>query len=575
MKDVTPIAQGDVMLQRKEALRERGFKPAQAAEGERLKVSTLEEEERRQRKYQAALPIAVDILEEARNALAVRFRFLDQVLWRMPLVPSEQIFGLACDGRSIVFDPVYVVDRFKLGPNEVVRDVAHCLFHCIFRHPFGLYIVLRQPWDVACDIAVEVMLMELLGEAFPSNMDRRAKDSLRVLRAQCGGVLTAERLYRFFGDEGNHTDFSSLGRLFFHDSHGLWYGPDDEGDAAQGSSRARRQVKGEDNDPQRHDLPSQGGTEQLDGVSTGPVEVPLPDDEGEDAEPEPAASDEAGEAQGGGDGAGSGQDQHNAQESLPSDEEIAQQWEELSRRIQVELETHLTQQGEGAGNLVAQLKAVNREKHDYAAFLKRFATLHERMKVNDDEFDYIYYTFGLKRYGNMPLIEPLEYKEDRQVCDFCIAIDTSESCSGELVQAFVRKTYNILRQAGSFGSRVNIHIIQCDAAVQRDDKIESLEQLELFLEGMELVGFGGTDFRPVFSYVDTLVEKGEFSDLRGIVYFTDGEGTFPRKPPAYDAVFAFLDDGYSDPQVPPWALKVLLSEDELDVKEAGPARRRS
>ena len=42
--------------------------------------------------------------------------------------------------------------------------------------------------------------------------------------------------------------------------------------------------------------------------------------------------------------------------------------------------------------------------------------------------------------------------------------------------------------------------------------------------------------------------------------FTDGQGTFPRRQPAYDAVFVFLDDGYSDPVVPPWALKVILDE---------------
>ena len=65
---------------------------------------------------------------------------------------------------------------------------------------------------------------------------------------------------------------------------------------------------------------------------------------------------------------------------------------------------------------------------------------------NPDEFDYIYYTYGLDRYGNMPLIEPLEYREARAVHDFAIAIDTSESVSGDLA-AGVRKTYNILKQA--------------------------------------------------------------------------------------------------------------------------------
>ena len=33
------------------------------------------------------------------------------------------------------------------------------------------------------------------------------------------------------------------------------------------------------------------------------------------------------------------------------------------------------------------------------------------MKVSDDEFDYIYYNYGLTHYKKMPLIEPLEYLE--------------------------------------------------------------------------------------------------------------------------------------------------------------------
>ena len=258
--------------------------------------------------------------------------------------------------------------------------------------------------------------------------------------------------------------------------------------------------------------------------------------------------------QDGGTGAGTGSDAV----PQPEEEDLAREWEDVSRRIQVELETHLAQQGSGAGNLVAGLKALNRERYDYAQFLRRFATLHERMRVNDDEFDYIYYLYGLKRYGNMPLIEPLEYKEDRQVHDFVLAIDTSESCSGEVVQAFMRKTYNILKQSESFSSRVNVHIVQCDARVQEDTKVTSLDQLERYMETMQLVGFGGTDFRPVFDYVGLLIEKGELTDLRGLVYFTDGEGTYPRRPPAYDAVFAFLNDGYYDPHVPPWAHKVFF-----------------
>ncbi|MBC2890259.1 VWA-like domain-containing protein [Gordonibacter massiliensis (ex Traore et al. 2017)] len=534
-----------MVLEERERARARGTAP------EKIALTTEARMAEKRERYERCLPVANDILEDARTSLAVRFRFLDRALWRMPLVPSFDVYGIASDGLKLYYDPEYVVDRFKLSPNEVVRDVIHCLFHCIFRHPFMLYSVLRQPWDVACDIAIEALLLDLVGEAFPSNFDRRAREALKVIRAQVGGVVTAERLYHFFSNEGSQVDLRSLAPMFYRDTHGLWYNDGAEGSARGSMSAARQQSE----DREGGELPTSEGSESLDDTR-GASEMPSsgggddeqdresPDDEAERDEPADERDDEG----------GSGDDEPAV------DDELAEQWADVSRHIQIELEAHMLRQGEGAGNFAAALEAVNREKHDYAEFLKRFATLHERMRVNPDEFDYIYYTYGLDQYGNMPLIEPLEYKETRAVHDFAIAIDTSESVSGDLVQAFMRKTYNILKQAENFTDRVNIHVIQCDARVQEDTKITSLEELDLYLENLELKGFGGTDFRPVFEYVNLLVEKGEFSDLRGLVYFTDGQGTFPRRQPAYDAVFVFLDDGYSDPTVPPWALKVILDE---------------
>ena len=550
MKDLTPIDEQDVVLKRRHEVAAMGL--GHDGDSERLALLTEEQMQKKRERYEKCVPVANDILEEARTALAVRFRFLDRALWRMPLEPSFDIYGITTDGVRMVYDPVFVVDRFKLSPNEVVRDVVHCLFHCIFRHPFMLYSVLREPWDVACDIAIESMLIDLLGEAFPSNMDGRAKRALRVLRAQVGGVVTAERLYHLFGTEGNKVDLRSLAPMFYHDSHGLWYGPDEEWDSRRSSSGAARKESSESSEPQGA-TPNVVGSTSLDDVLDN---TPAPSDSGGEGDSDDAAVDEQ-------------TDDSNALDDRADQEELAREWEDIARDMQVELETMaVTRRGDEAGSLVAQLAAVNREKHDYADFLRRFATLHERMRLNDDEFDYIYYTFGLERYGNMPLIEPLEYKEDRAIHDFVIAVDTSESCSGDTVQAFMRKTYNILKQSESFNSRVNIHIVQCDARIQEDTKITSLDELDLYLENLQLRGFGGTDFRPVFDYVNLLIEKGELTDLRGLVYFTDGEGVFPRRQPAYDAVFVFLDDGYSDPQIPPWALKVILNEKDLHVREA-------
>ena len=163
----------------------------------------------------------------------------------------------------------------------------------------------------------------------------------------------------------------------------------------------------------------------------------------------------------------------------------------------------------------------------------------------------------------MPLIEPLEYKESRRIREFAVAIDTSASTSGELVQKFLQKTYNILKSTESFFSRVNIHIIQCDADIQEHVKISSEEEFDRYMGSMEIRGLGGTDFRPVFELMDRLIEAGEFSDLRGLIYFTDGYGTFPEHKPAYQTAFVFLDDDYRDPDVPPWAIRLVLQDDEI------------
>lgn len=187
----------------------------------------------------------------------------------------------------------------------------------------------------------------------------------------------------------------------------------------------------------------------------------------------------------------------------------------------------------------------------------------ETMKINNDEFDYIFYTYGLQLYEKMPLIEPLEYKEIKAIKEFVIAIDTSGSTSGDLVQSFVQKTYNILKSTESFFTKINLHIIQCDADIQEDKKITCQEDFDEYLKTMTIHGLGGTDFRPVFEYVETLCRKKEFQNLKGLIYFTDGYGDFPAKKPDYETAFVFVEDGYNNPNVPAWAIKIVLWREEI------------
>lgn len=243
---------------------------------------------------------------------------------------------------------------------------------------------------------------------------------------------------------------------------------------------------------------------------------------------------------------------------------LNQRWSDISERMQEEMESFIAKQkGNTPGNMIQNLREVNREKYDYSAFLKKFAVRTEVMKINDDEFDYLFYTYGLKLYDNMPLIEPLEYKEAKRVRDFVIAIDTSGSTSGELVQAFVQKTYNVLKSTETFSSKINLHIIQCDAEIQEDAKITSQEEFDNYIKNMKIRGLGGTDFRPVFEHVEDLQKSGELSKLKGLIYFTDGYGDYPKKKPPYETAFVFIEDEYTDRNVPPWAIKLILKKEDI------------
>lgn len=242
------------------------------------------------------------------------------------------------------------------------------------------------------------------------------------------------------------------------------------------------------------------------------------------------------------------------------------EWQDIREKMQTEMETFSKEASGEAGHLSEALQVENREKYDYREFLKKFSVLREEMKVDMDTFDYIFYNYGMEIYGNMPLIEPLETSEVKKIEDFVIVIDTSMSCKGELVRTFLEQTWQILSQAESFFRKINIRILQCDEKVQDDTKIENGEQLRFYMEHLEIKGQGGTDFRPAFLYVQQLLTEKQFHHLKGLLYFTDGYGTYPVKMPPYDVAFVFLEKDYQDVDVPDWAMKLILTEDEIQYE---------
>lgn len=204
-------------------------------------------------------------------------------------------------------------------------------------------------------------------------------------------------------------------------------------------------------------------------------------------------------------------------------------------------------------NRQEEMDEIYRSKYDYRKFLKQFCRLREEVELDTESFDYIFYHFGMEHYGNLPLIEPLEYKEVNRLEELVIAIDTSGSCSKETVQRFLGETYSILSEKENFFRRMKVYIVQCDCFIQKVDVIHSEDEWKEYSRAVTIQGRGGTDFRPVFELIRQEKERRELKSLRALIYFTDGDGIYPRQKPDYETAFVFLNRTDKMKLVPSWA----------------------
>ena len=246
-------------------------------------------------------------------------------------------------------------------------------------------------------------------------------------------------------------------------------------------------------------------------------------------------------------------DEKNEKAMPVSSAQAKKNWEKIARQTQMEKKRRKDESQKGESVMLRQLTA-QKSRHDYREFLRRFAVLREELHIDADSFDMGYYAYGMAMYGNMPLIEPLETRETYKIRDFVIVLDTSYSVSGELVEHFLQETFTILTESDSFFVRNKIRIIQCDDSIKTDEEITDEKQIKPLLNKFTLVGGGGTDFRPAFSYVRDLLDKGELKNMCGLIYFTDGKGIFPAKCPSYKCAFVSVG-AYEGNEVPPWAMQ--------------------
>lgn len=508
--------------------------------------------------------LARRVVDLARGLIVAENPFLASSFALLDLVPAHMDAAFSTDGRAVSFDVNQALAAFTATREAPTHDLMHVLVHCLMLHPFVGATVDRAAWDLAADIVAEALAAEVVG---PRDDDRgcHIEAALDLIESTLGARITTERLYHALRRGAFQNARADWQRLFLVDDHASWYPAQSQSPAQPGA--AEKDADNASDGASQGSAPTGpqagGSTQAADGdASQGaePTETQSPDADGASGRtPQPAGSDYR-------DGMSDGADGPNAdaRASRPDRRQAEEAWRREAKSIRVNLQTLSRKRGSKLGRFVGELEVSTHEQVDYRDFLRQFAVQSEEMRLSDDEFDYVFYTYGLSLYGDMPLIEPLEYRDEKRIRDFVIVIDTSSSVTQDVVQQFVNTTFDVLTSESSFFQKVNVHIIQADQRVQSDAKITSLAELDRWRRNIKLFGFGGTDFRPAFTYVSDLLAAGEFDDLSGLIYFTDGWGIYPDRMPPYKTTFVFYDEDHRPELVPAWAMQITLHPGEFE-----------
>jgi predicted metal-dependent peptidase len=111
-------------------------------------------------------------------------------------------------------------------------------------------------------------------------------------------------------------------------------------------------------------------------------------------------------------------------------------------------------------------------------------------------------------------------------------------CSGSIQQPQINTFAGEMTGIVSDLNPLELVILWCDAGITRTDRLDEPQDLVPLFADWKKVGVGGgggTDFNPVFQWIE---KQGLVPDM--LVYFTDGEGTFPEREPSYPVIWASI-----------------------------------
>lgn len=439
-------------------------------------------------------------LTAARAKLILDKPFLGALVLRLPLAAADPNWcpTTATDARKFYYNPEYI-DSLSMSQTQFM--LAHEALHCALSHFARRQHRIQHRWDLACDYAINPLLLED-GLTPPGNC--------HVMPQYLG--MTAEEIYPLI-DENDQTETVDQ-HLFDQDNQS---GGGQQGDAPDKPETEQTQAgRGGDNSEREDSNGQEGET---------PPEQPSPDRQGQGAQPMETQSPSSGQQEEDTDRDARGDP---CPPPLGNDERetLEVQWQQrLAGAAQQAM-----QAGKMGGSMARLIDHLLQPRLPWRMLLARYMTAMAR-----DDFSYMRPS---RREGDA-ILPSLKSSQ----VEIVVAVDTSGSIRANEMDEFLSEVSALKGQM-----RARVTLLACDTILS-DGAPWVFEPWEEFRCPAKIRGGGGTDFRPVFDWLD---EQGQRPEL--LVYFTDAQGQFPRYEPGFPVIWLVKGK-----QTVPWGQRIQLN----------------
>ena len=379
-------------------------------------------------------------LAAARTRLILDKPFLGALVLRMPLAKADPAWckTAATDAKKIYYNYEYINE---LHTSETQFVLAKQALHCALSHFARRSHRIKHRWELACDYAVNPLLVE---EGFTAPPGTLIEESF--------AGMTAEEIYRCLQDKDDDDDDQS------------------DDDSQENDQPNKSPARGSGKNTQQPNSQGAGGNanEEIQGAP----------------KPKPLTQ----------------QEQDN----------LTVQWQQRLAGA--------AQQAQQAGKLSASMarmvEFMLQPKLPWRALLAKYMVANARDDYN--------YSRPSARRGDPSIFPSLRSSQ----VNIVVALDVSGSIGDEEMREFLSEIDAIKGQL-----RARISLLACDAELAPGSPwiFESWEEFKL---PKTFSGGGGTDFRPVFNWVEQLDQMPEL-----LVYFSDCIGKFPEYQPNYSVIW--------------------------------------